>query len=648
MIRVGGTPMTIIGVLPKSFRLYMPSGVSMATDLDAWTTLRVPYASSPRDGAYLKVIGRLRPGVTVAQAQAEVSQIAERLRQRFAFHEAAGLRARVAPMHEAAVAHVESVLAGLAVAVGFVLLIGCANAANLLLVRLAARDREILVRTALGATRSRLVRQLLAESTVLALLGAAGGIGLGWAGVQLVHWLQPAALPHVASVAVDPTVLAFAVGLSLVSVLAFGLAPALLASRPDLSAGLRERAGTGGVMWRRLRGGLVVAEVALSVVLLVGAGVMMRTIQALQTMEVGFESRGVATFRVSLPFTRYRQPGDWSRFAQDFERHLRAAPGVRAVGAADALPASGASELEPFALEASREDREWGARSAAYRTVTPGFFAALSIPVRAGRLLAETDAADRPRAIVVDEALAQRLWPNESPVGQRLQVSVSLFDRGYRVERVAAEVVGVVGTVAHGRPDARPPGTIYLPHAQQPLWNMAFVVATDRSPDDAVVAARGAVRQLDSALPVYDVRAMDAVVAETMASTRMVLSSLAVFAAVAAILASVGLYAVVAYIVRQRRKELSIRIALGATPRSLGVGVLREGLTLVVVGIVVGVVLSMAAAGALSSLIVGVPPRDPRTLAMVSVLLLAAGALSSFVPAYRASSVDPIAGLREE
>jgi hypothetical protein len=263
-------------------------------------------------------------------------------------------------------------------------------------------------------------------------------------------------------------------------------------------------------------------------------------------------------------------------------------------------------------------------------------------------MLGVADAADRPRAVMVDRALAERLWPNESAVGRRLEVSVSLFDRGYRVERVPAEIVGVVGTVAAGRADDRPPGTIYLPHAQQPLWNMAFVMATERRPEDAVAAARTVLRQIDGELPIYDVRPMDDIVARTMASTRMVLSSLAAFAGVAAVLASVGLYAVIAYIVRQRRKELSIRIALGATPRSLGIGVLREGLTLVACGVALGVALALAAGGALATLVVGVPPRDPPTLIAVSLLLFAAGALSTFVPAYRASAVDPVAGLREE
>ncbi len=646
-IRVGGTPMVVVGILPREFRLYMPSGVSMVTDLDAWTPLRVPYATAPREGAYLKLIGRLRPGVTVAQAQAEVDRIAARLRDRFAFHEAAGLRARVLPMHDAAVAHVESVLAAVAAAVAFVLLIGCANIANLLLVRLSARDREILVRTALGASRGRLVQQLLTESTVLALLGAAGGIGLGWMGIRMLRQLDPTAIPHAATIAMEPAILVFAVALSLASVLVFGLAPALVASRANLSAGLRERSGTSGVTWRRFRAALIIAEVALSAVLLVGAGLMIRTIRALQGMELGFEPARVATFRVALPFTRYRRPDDWVQFVREFERRLREMPGVRAAGAASALPATAAGSPEPFALEASREDRAWGARSAVYRTVTPGYFESLSIPLRTGRRLGEVDDSNRPRAVVIDEALARRVWPNEDPIGRRLDVSVSLFDRGYRVERVTAEVVGVVGTVAAGRPDAPPPGTMYLAHAQQPLWNLAFVVEGDRRPQELIAAARGVLSEMDPELPLYDARPMTDVVAATMASSRVVLSTLTVFAAVAAVLALVGLYAVVAYIVRQRRKELAIRMALGASPRAVGVGVMRDGLVMVASGVAVGCVISVATAGVLTDLVVGVPTRDPVTIAIVSGLLLLVGALSTFVPARRAASLDPVAGLRE-
>ena len=647
-IRIGGTPMVVVGILPREFRLYMPSGVSMDTDLDAWTPLRVPYATSPREGAYLKLVARLRPGATIAQAQADVDLIAQSLRQRFTFHEAANLRARLLPMHDAAVAHVESVLAAVAAAVACVLLIGCANIANLLLVRLSARDREILVRTALGATRARLIQQLLIESMVLAILGAAGGVGLGWAGIQLLQQLEPEAIPHVGTIAMNPTVLAFGIALSIVSVLASGLAPAIVASRTDLSAGLRERAGTGGLTWQRFRAGLIIAEVALSVMLLIGAGLMLRTVHALQDFELGFEPAGVSTFRVSLPFTRYRRPDDWVRFTGELERRLSETPGIRGVGAGSALPTTGAGAAEPFALEASREDRAWGARSAVYRTVSPDYFNALSIPLRAGRILASSDVADRPRVAVVDEALARRTWPNESPIGRRIDVSVSLFDRGYRVERVTAEVVGVVGTAAAGRPDAPPPGTIYLAHAQQPLWNMAFVISSDRRSQDVVTNTRQVLRDLDADLPLYDARPMSEVVAATMASTRTVLSALMVFAGVAALVAAVGLYAVIAYVVRQRRKEIAIRMALGATPRSVGLSVLRDGLLLVACGAVVGALGSIATSGLLADLIVGVPARDPVTLGSVTLLLLLIGVVSTFVPAYRAASVDPVMGLRSD
>jgi putative ABC transport system permease protein len=280
--------------------------------------------------------------------------------------------------------------------------------------------------------------------------------------------------------------------------------------------------------------------------------------------------------------------------------------------------------------------------------VTPGYFQALSIPVRAGRVFTESDVADRPRAAVVDEALARRTWPNESPIGRRIDVSVELFDRGYRVERVTAEVVGVVGTAAAGRPDATPPGTLYLAHAQQPLWNVAFVVSGDRPPQDVIATARQVLREMDAELPLYDARPMAEIVAATMASTRTVLSTLSVFASVAAVLAAVGLYAVIAYVVRQRRKEIAIRMALGARPRTVGLGVLRDGLILVTCGIGVGTLGSIATSALLSDLIIGVPVRDPVTLGAVAALLLIVSVLSTFVPAYRAASLDPVAGLRAD
>jgi hypothetical protein len=335
------------------------------------------------------------------------------------------------------------------------------------------------------------------------------------------------------------------------------------------------------------------------------------------------------------------------RFAEGLERRLATTPGVASVGAASALPASGAGTLEPFALDASREDRAWGSRSAVYRTVTPTYFATLAIALRAGRNFTNDDRAPRPYVVVVDEALARRLWPNESPVGQRLQVSVSLFDRGYRVERVGAEVIGVAATVATGRPDAAPPGTIYLAYAQQPVWNMAFAIAGRRPPQDLLGAARGSLADIDAELPMFAAQSMTDVVAETMSSTRVVLSTLTVFAVVASILAAIGMYAVIAYVVRQRTRELAIRIALGAKPMSVGIGVLRDGLSLVVVGVVAGTIMSVAAGSVLADLVVGVTPRDPATIGTVGVILLVVGALATFVPAYRAASVDPVTGLRD-
>ena len=645
-VRVGGAPMTVVGVLSEDFRLHMPSGAEMSTDLAAWTPLRIDYASAPRTGAYLKVVGRLRPGVRLAQAQAELDAIAGQFRSELGAHEAAGLRLRAAPMHAEVVGHVTPMLTALAATVGFLLLIACANVANLLLARLAARERELAVRAALGGSRGRIVRQLLSESTLLALLGALAGIAVAWAGVRLLLLLEPAELPRVDTVAIDAPVLGFTLLVAALATLLFGLAPAVLSSRTNLAGALRDRAGSSGSAWRQLRNALAVAEVALSLVLLVGAGLMLRSVLTLRRADLGFRPEGVLTFRVSLPFTAYREPEQWTAFYRALGERLERLPGVEAVGAVSSLPASGTLDLDTYALDPARETQPWGSRTAAYRVVSPGFFDALRVPLRAGRALAREDDVAAPLVVVVDEALARGAWPGESPVGARVEIAMQSFDRGYRVERRLAEVVGVVATVPHDRPDAAPPGTIYVSHAQQRLWTMAVAVRAAGDPLALGPLVRREVRVLDPELPVHAMRSLDQVVAETLASTRFVLLMLAIFAGTALVLAAVGLYGVIAYLVRQRTSEFAVRLALGARPRQIAWGVVRSAARLGAAGIAAGAVAAAWLAPTLDDLLVGVSPRDPLTLGGVAVVVLLVVGAASYWPARRAAALDPAEALR--
>ncbi len=487
----------------------------------------------------------------------------------------------------------------------------------------------------------RIVRQLLTESAVLSLVAAVVGVAAAWGGIRLLLMLQPADIPRVNAAAIDGTVLAFTVLVAAGCTLVFGLAPALLASRTDIASALRDRSTSVTGAWRRIRSGFVIAEVALSLVLLVGAGLMLRSVAALRGAELGFQPEGTLTFRLSLPFTEYRRPDQWISFYGNLLDRLEALPGVTQVATVSALPTSGDAALEPFGIDAGAEDRFWGSRTATYRIVSAGYFETLGISVRAGRGLADTDAATAPLVAVVDEALARRTWPDANPVGQRMTVTVSRFDSGFRVERRVAEVVGTVATVPHGRPDGRAPGTIYLSLDQHPLWAMAVVIRAGGDPMALAGAARGEVAALDHGLPVYAVRRLDEAVAATLAPVRFVLFMIGLFASLALLLAAVGLYSVVAYAARQRSLEFGVRIALGARPGQIAARVVREGLSLAVMGIAIGALAAPWLARAMDGLLVGVMPGDPITLGCASLVILAVVVSASGWPAHRASLLNP-------
>ena len=641
LVRVGGTPMRIIGVLPADFRLRLPPG-GMTTALDAWTPLRIDYATAPRDGRYLTLIGRIAAARSLARLTAEAAATSRRLREEVSDYERAGLSLAVEPLHGASVAHLRPILLLLGAAAGTVLALACINASGMLLARLAARGRELAIRTALGAAPTRLLRQLAGEIATMTVLATALGAGLGLALIRVLRHaafdsqLEALALPLDPLTAVGALVLLGLIGGSLGLL---GAVPALHATGA-LERGPPHHHGIAGMGrgWRRLRGGLVAGQVALSLLLVIGAGLLLRSALALRNMPLGFEPAGVMTFRISLPFSRYPAPSRWVQRYQELVSELGTLPDVVAVGAVDVLPTSGAAPA-PYARVPS-EGAEWGATSAIYRTASEGYFAALGLQVLAGRSFTALDRADAPRVILVDDALARRVWRG-SPLGQRLEVQVEDFTDGYRVARVQAAVVGVVSSVPHDRPDRSAQGTIYLPLAQQPTWSVAFAMRTNVSSATVMESARRVLARLDPELPAYDARSMEDMVSSTFALTDLALSLVAGFGLLALVVSAAGLFGLIAYIVRATWRDQAVRMACGASPGRLLGAQLWTGLGLAGTGVVIGAALAWPALRLLEGLVIGVSARDPITVAGATGVVLATAAVSTLCAALGVLRIEP-------
>jgi putative ABC transport system permease protein len=552
-----------------------------------------------------------------------------------------GLRLEL--LQDAIVGRLRTLLLVLLVSVALLLLIACANVANLTLVRAAARRREVAVRLALGASRARVVRQLLTESLLLALAGGALGVGLSVWLTEILVALSPRSTPRIDEVGMDARVLLFALGATLLTGLVFGLAPALQASKAGLNEALKE-GGRGLAEARgRARGLLVVGEIAVSLVLLVGAGLLVKSFVRLQQVKPGFDASGVLTMRVSLPGARYPERQKKAEFYASLVERLRALPGVESAGATLSLPLGGSNysvgrafvrEGRPLAPEASE--------NASYSVITPGYFKTLRVPVVRGRDFDERDTAEAPMVAVVNEALARTTFAGEDPVGRQLTV--------WRDEKFPRRIVGVVADVRPDRLDEEAGPQIYVPHAQDAGWGgMSLVVRTKGGePESLTQAVRGEVRALDRAQPVYDVKTLEQVVADSAAYRRVAALLMAGFACVALVLACVGLYGVVSYAVARRTHEIGIRMALGARPGDVLRMVLRQGGALVLAGVAVGVVAALGAAQALAGILYGVSATDASVYVFVALLLACVALLACLVPARRATKVDPMEALRYE
>jgi putative ABC transport system permease protein len=643
-IYLSGRPTTVVGVLPANFALMVPQEALVPANVDVWTPYAEDYAKKDRDSHGLTVIARMKPGVTLAQAQEEMNGIAGRLYTQYYTH--TGFEVKVVSLHGDIVKKIRPALLVLLAAVGLVLLIACANVANLLLGRATAREKELAIRAAMGAGRIRLLRQLLTESVVLALLGGAAGVMLAVWGVDALLALSPADLPRIDEVSIDARVLAFTFAVAALTGILFGLIPALKASRINLTQTLKEGsrsvAGGGG---HRLRRMIVVAEISLSLVLLVGAGLMMRSFLRLMRVDPGFDPHNVLTMKIQVPRSKYKDGPAVANFYQQVIEKVQALPGVESAGAVSHLPLSGdywGGTLTFEGVTANAERGNLASFEVDQRVITPDYFTAMKTPLLEGRFFTSSDVRAKPCAII-DETLAHRLWPDESPIGRRFT-----FGRFPEKPDTWIEIVGVVRHIRHHKLDANVREEVYYPHTTVPFTGMTLAIRTTADPLSLAGSVRDTVRSIDRDQPVYRIRTMDALVAGALAPARFTLLLLLIFAGVAAVLAVVGIYGVMSHAVTERTHEIGVRMALGAEPRDVLKLVVGQGLMLTLAGVAIGLVAAFAATRVMTGLLYGVGATDAVTFAVVPVLLTGVALAASFVPARRAMKVDPMVSLRYE
>ena len=638
-LAISGTTATVIGVMPAQFQFLDPAA-------ELWAPLaQNQFASSARQVRLLSVVGRLNDGVQVSEANAELTGIARRLESEYPDTNS-GVGARMVPLHQQVTGKVRPALLLLFGAVGLVLLIACANIINLMLVRSASRHREIAVRAAMGAGRLRLLRQLLTESITLSVLGGVAGILVGSWGVNALLALNPIKLPQYNKIGVDMTVLAFTLVASVVTGIVFGLAPAWQMLRVDLHSALKE-GGRGAVLergQRRLSRLLVITEMAMAMVLLIGAGLLLRSFAHLLDVKPGFTTENLLTMQLGLPNAAYQQPEKRAAFMQQLETNLRAAPEVTSVGFVTRLPLM--STLNNVTTYLAIEGREVPAGDRPeidFRRASTGYFQTMGIPLLSGRLVTEQDVTNNSRLVMINEAMAKRFWPGEDPVGSRISTAVS---SGQQIPWQT--IVGVVGNVRHLGLDIEPRPEIYYHTNTQPPFGPVVVIRTAADPTRLISIARAKVRELDRDVPISNVNTMEQLVEQSVAQRRFGMFLLGIFALLALVLAAIGIYGVVSYSVTQRTQEIGVRMALGANATDVLKMVLRNGMSLALIGVGLGLVGAFALTRLMSRLLFEVTPTDVTTFALVSVGLTVVALLACYLPARRAMRVDPLEALRYE
>jgi predicted permease len=639
-IQLGGGPTTIVGVLKPGVELLFPPKAGLERVPDLWISARINFdADVNRNNVGLFAIGRMKPTTTLAAANAQVEQLSASLRERFPLKKSVDLHFRVESMKENVVASVKPTIRALMGAVVFVLLIACANVANLMLVRVSQRERELAVRAAIGGSQWMLTRQLLAESLLLSAVGGVLGVALAAAGIRVLLAFAPADLPRIESVAIDPLVLAFTMAACVVSAFVFGLVPAIRASRPDLQdvlrAGARGMAGGHGAM---LRKSVVAAEVALSFVLLIGCGLMIRSAIELQRVDPGFDPKGVLTMRIGNLRTR----SDTEQVAKvaSLEQRLRGLPGVTNVAVSTTLPL----ENRPF-------NGRWGTsaalgdptkyRQAQFHVVSPMYFETLKTRVIAGRVFGAAENLPNDKSIVIDDRVAAMAFPNESPIGKTLLARISTPD---------AETYQVIGVVKHHRHTTLvgdEKESIFFSAGSQGSFSNGWILKTSGDPTALATSARSALLQLDPQLLITEVRPLSDLIDRAMAPTRFALALITAFAVLAGVLAAIGLYGVLSSLVRQRVPEIGVRLAFGAQPSSIFRMVVQQGLSLSAIGVGIGLVGAFALTRSMANLLVNVKSTDPLTYGAMIVVFFAIAGLACWIPARRAANVHPNVALRE-
>jgi putative ABC transport system permease protein len=635
-----GPPPIIVGVLAPGFELLFPPKSNIEQFPSVWIAARIPYDVANRNNVQWRVIARLKPGATLGQAQAEADTIAQKIREENTISRTAGQVFRLVPMKQHLVDEVRPAILTLMGAVIFLLLIACANVANLMLVRAASRERELAVRAALGAGWWQLVRQTLAEAIVIAGLGTAIGVGLAYLGIRELLVIAPENLPRLNAIGIDFKVLAFAIAAGLLSAALFGVVPALRTAKPNLMETLRSAGRTGALGAAGLRNAVVVVEVALAFVLLIGSGLMLRTFLNIQRVNLGFNPQGLLTFQ--LLGNIGNTPQEAANFKRQLHDQLAAIPGVHSVTASNPLPlAGGFNPVRWGGQEAQNDPSKF--QAADLQIVLPGYFEAMGTTLLAGRTFTEDDNTPDKNFLIVDQALAAKAFPNESAVGKRIL---------FRVRTPEAQWGEIIGVVAHQRDTSLiEPGREqlyvtdgYVNHRAASWW----ALRTDGDPTAIAGSVRDVVRKARSETFINQMQPMDTLVVQAQAQTRFSLLLIAVFSTIAALLASVGLYGVLATAVRQRTAEIGVRMALGAAPSRIFRLMVGKGLYLSVIGIAIGLIAAFALTRVLASMLVEVKPTDPVTFVAVGALFLLIALLASWLPALRASKLDPTTALRQE
>ncbi|HEV7377152.1 MAG TPA: ABC transporter permease [Pyrinomonadaceae bacterium] len=640
-LALNGQSATIIGVMPDDFKWFIKQNSLIGKPAELWTPTKFTN-NTPIRGRFLSAVARLKPGVSIKQAQSEMSGIAGRLeKERPDFNTGWGVN--LVPLREQLVGEIKTSLWVLLGAVGFVLLIACANVANLTLARAASRQKEIAIRTALGAGRWRVMRQLLTESIMLAVLGGAAGLLIALWGVDALVALSPRNLIETGAVGLSLPVLGFTFIISLLTGIIFGLIPALEVSRLNLNETLKEtgKSNMGSPRSRRLRNTFVVAEVALALLLLVGAGLMIKSFMRLQDIDPGFKSANLLTMGVSLPETKYREDGQKIAFFRQAVERLEALPGVRSVGTVSALPIAALGAATSFTIEGHPPPAPGDKLATDVRAIDENYFNTMGIPLVNGRTFNKQEAIEDRKVAVVNETMARKYFPGEDPIGKRLLVNMKATPE-------LTEIIGVVGDAKYDKLEGEPRAMVYWTHPELVYSSMTIVMRTTVDPLSLAAAAQREIQAIDKDQPVSDVRTMESWLAESVSRTRFGTMLLGLFAGIALILAAVGIYGVMAYSVNQRTQEIGIRMALGAQRSDVIKLIVGQGMSLTLIGVAIGLIAAFALTRVMSSLLYGVSATDPLTFIGISLLLTVIALLACYLPARKATRVDPMDALRYE